>query len=279
MNSKQYISFYFNGHDSNICVYSEKLNKFYHFELERIFGIRYFYIDSFSDDQKVYILNYIKNIIINLGFEEKFDVASLLRPYYGTDEGLDKEKSLYKSIFQISDFVYYNHHECHAASAFYSSNFDSSLIVSFDGYGNDGNLCVFEADKNGLKKINPFTLTGLTEFYAYVGNFISEIEKKSGDSIVNMLANSGKLMGLSAYGSFDKNIYDSIYSLFQNSIKIGFDGDHNSAFYFRNKHLGNIINKKTTEYSNIDSVNIAYNTLKFPCFIPYLKNLFLPNND
>lgn len=279
MNNKQYISFYFTGHDPNICVYSEKLNKFYHFELERIFGIRYFYLDVFSEDQKLYILNYVKNIIISLGFEDHFDVASVLMPSYIPGEGIEKEINLYKSIFKISDFVFYNHHECHAASAFYLSNFESSLIFSFDGYGNDGNFCVFDADKNGLKKINPFTLTALTEFYAYTGNFISEIEKKIGDSMNNMLANSGKIMGLSAYGSFDKNIYDSIYNLFQNSIKIGYEGDHNTPFYFKRKHLGNIINKKITEYSNIDSFNIAYNTqLAFEnFFIDYFKKYFNPN--
>ena len=69
MSNKQYISFCFTGHDANISVYSEKLNKFYHFELERIFGLRYFIMENFSDSQKTYILQYIKNIILSLGFE------------------------------------------------------------------------------------------------------------------------------------------------------------------------------------------------------------------
>ena len=244
MSNKQYISFCFTGHDANISVYSEKLNKFYHFELERIFGLRYFIMENFSDSQKTYILQYIKNIILSLGFEETFDVASLLRHHPFTDEGLEKDKDFLKSSFKILDFVSYNHHECHAASAFYLSKFESSLIVSYDGYGNDGNFCIFHGDNNGIKKQNPYTLTGLTEFYAYVGDFISEIKKKDNDSLINALSNPGKLMGLSAYGSFDKNIYDPIYDLFQNTIKLGFEGDHNTPFYFRNKHLGTILNKK-----------------------------------
>lgn len=279
MSNKQYISFCFTGHDANISVYSEKLNKFYHFELERIFGLRYFIMDNFSDSQKTYVLQYIKNIILSLGFEETFDVASLLRYHPFTDEGLEKDKDFLKSSFKILDFVSYNHHECHAASAFYLSKFESSLIVSYDGYGNDGNFCIFHGDNNGIKKQNPYTLTGLTEFYAYVGDFISEIKKKDNDSLINALSNPGKLMGLSAYGSFDKNIYDPIYDLFQNTIKLGFEGDHNTAFYFRNKHLGTILNKKISEYSNTESVNIAYNTqLAFEnFFIDYFKQFFDSN--
>ena len=279
MSNKQYISFCFTGHDANISVYSEKLNKFYHFELERIFGLRYFIMENFSDSQKTYILQYIKNIILSLGFEETFDVASLLRHHPFTDEGLEKDKDFLKSSFKILDFVSYNHHECHAASAFYLSKFESSLIVSYDGYGNDGNFCIFHGDNNGIKKQNPYTLTGLTEFYAYVGDFISEIKKKDNDSLINALSNPGKLMGLSAYGSFDKNIYDPIYDLFQNTIKLGFEGDHNTPFYFRNKHLGTILNKKISEYSNTESVNIAYNTqLAFEnFFIDYFKQFFDSN--
>lgn len=279
MSNKQYISFCFTGHDANISVYSEKLNKFYHFELERIFGLRYFIMENFSDSQKTYVLQYIKNIILSLGFEETFDVASLLRHHPFTDEGLEKDKDFLKSSFKILDFVSYNHHECHAASAFYLSKFESSLIVSYDGYGNDGNFCIFHGDNNGIKKQNPYTLTGLTEFYAYVGDFISEIKKKDNDSLINALSNPGKLMGLSAYGSFDKNIYDPIYDLFQNTIKLGFEGDHNTPFYFRNKHLGTILNKKISEYSNTESVNIAYNTqLAFEnFFIDYFKQFFDSN--
>jgi carbamoyltransferase len=271
MSNKQYISFCFTGHDANISVYSEKLNKFYHFELERIFGLRYFIMGNFSNDQKTYILRYIKNIILNLGFEETFDVAAILR-----DDGLEKDKDLFKSCFKILDFVSYNHHECHAASAFYLSKFESSLIVSFDGYGNDGNFCIFHGDSEGIKKQNPYTLTGLTEFYSYVGDFISEIKKKDNDSLLNALSNPGKLMGLSAYGSFDKNIYDPIYNLFQNSIKLGFEGDHNMSFYFKNRHLGTILNKNISVYSNTESVNIAYNTqLAFEnFFIDYFKQFF-----
>lgn len=279
MNSNQYISFYFTLHDSNVCVYSKKLNKFYHIELERVFGIRYFILDSFSDLQKEYILLYIKKILISLGFEENFDIAALIRTSYGVDTGNENIIKLLRKVFTISEFVFFDHHECHAASSFYPSHFENALIVTFDGYGNDGNFCVFEADKTGFKRITPFTLTSLTEFYAYVGNFINEIKKNSTDVCVNMLANSGKLMGLSAYGTFDRELYETIYNLYKNSVCVGFDNDHNKPFYFKSNHLNKIINKPGVEYSNVDSANIAFNTqLAFEdFFIDYFKKYFNPN--
>jgi len=49
-----------------------------------------------------------------------------------------------------------------AASAFYDSGFENAFIASYDGGGNDGTFCLYEADKNeGLKKLNENPCIGL----------------------------------------------------------------------------------------------------------------------
>ena len=279
MNDKQYITFSIDGHDANVCAYSSKTNKFLHLELERIFGKRYFSLDDFlKTDDKVYILSYIKSILIDYGFEEKFELASLIR---STDTkglgGTEKNINLIKSVFDISEFVFFNHHECHAANAFYSSKFESALIFSFDGFGNDGNLCVFSADKNKLTQINPYTLTVMTELYAYTGNYISEI-KKNENPYINQIANSGKIMGLSAYGNLDTGMYNSLYNFLKNNFYGNDLVEKYKPFLFRQDHLKKIIGGNFEEFSNQQSANLAYNMqLAFEnTFIEYFQNYFDP---
>lgn len=277
--SKQYIAFSIDGHDVNISAFSSKTNKFLQLELERIFGKRYFALDDFLEtEDKKYILNYVKNILIDYGFEEKFDLASLIR-ISDTNGigGAEKNINLIKSVFDVSEFVFFNHHECHAANAFYSSKFDSALVFSFDGYGNDGNLCVFDAYNNKLTQINPFTLTAMTELYAYTGNYISEIKKHENPHI-NQIANSGKIMGLSAYGNLDTNLYYNLY----NFLKSNFYGsdllERYKPFIFRQNHLKKIIGGDFTEFSNQKSANLAYNMqIAFEnVFIEYFQKYFDP---
>lgn len=280
MNDKQYISFYLTGHDANICVYSSKTNKFLHLEFERIFGHRYFIFNDFPESQKKYMLFYLKNLLIDQGFEENFDLAALVRVSGLNGTGnTECVIDLIKSVFNIKEYVFFNHHECHASNVFYSSKFDSSLIFSFDGFGNDGNFCVYEASQNQIKKINPYTLNVLTEFYAYVGNFISEI-KKNKNQLINMLSNPGKLMGLSAYGSFDNELYESIYNF--NSQNVESDDNiilNTKLFYFKSKHLNEILKNNFDENSSVKNYNLAFNTqLAFEnFFLENFKKYFEPN--
>ena len=130
-------------------------------------------------------------------------------------ESYQKIKSLPAKYIQLG------HHLCHAANAFYSSGFEEALVVSNDGFGNDGTFCVYEVSKSNpnFDQINEHVMHTYPTKYANCGRFISEIKKKAGP-ILNNLANAGKVMGLSAYGSFNKDYYKRINNYFLSLIHI-----------------------------------------------------------
>lgn len=86
-----------------------------------------------------------------------------------------------------------DHHLSHAALAFYTSPFTESLVLSYDGQGNDGYSIVFKADsRNGLEYLkNDEVQYGRN--YSNLGFMIGVKPEICGTT-------SGKVMGLAAYG-------------------------------------------------------------------------------
>lgn len=281
MSNKKYISFYYKiAHDPSISVYSESENKFLCIELERLLNIRYLEdsIPEFYDD---FILNYVKNILQENGFDENFDVACFVRTDNITDDDLINI-NIYKKYFNIKEVRFFNHHESHAASSFYSSNFNESLIISYDGMGNDGNFAVFEADLiNGIKKINKFSTTPLTLFYSYIGNYIDDIGIKNYNKSSLNVTIAGKLMGISAYGGYNKKMYDIFYQYFvTNTDKANSNFDFAGIEKFLFEGLSSILGEKNKKiYTYQEQYDLAYNIqLAFEnFFIDLFKQYFNPH--
>lgn len=107
------------------------------------------------------------------------------------------------------------HHKSHAASTFYQSNFDKSLVISFDGGGNDGFFKVyFACKKNGIQEIFSKDID-FGWCYQIFGHFCDEIKQEE-DSNHGNLVYSGKLMGLCGYGKIREEWLDSFNSFFLN---------------------------------------------------------------
>ena len=96
-----------------------------------------------------------------------------------------------KKIYQIS------HHLAHAASTYYSSNFNSSSILIVDGNGSDVETnSYFKGTGKKIKLIDTYRYHG-------IGNTYSAVTK----NILNLgTGGEGKTMGLSSYGKKDPNI-------------------------------------------------------------------------
>ncbi len=100
---------------------------------------------------------------------------------------LKQEGYTYRNIYSI------DHHLSHAALAYYTSPFEDSLVLSYDGLGNDGYTIMFKADgSNGLSYVEKNDI----EFgrnYNNLGYMIGIKPEICGTT-------SGKVMGLAAYG-------------------------------------------------------------------------------
>lgn len=103
-------------------------------------------------------------------------------------------------------YVFMDHHESHAASAFFPSPFEEAAIITFDGVGEWATTCT------GVGKGNRIELTSEIRFPHSVGLLYSAFTYYTGFRV-----NSGeyKVMGLAPYGEprFKQQILDHLIDL------------------------------------------------------------------
>lgn len=96
--------------------------------------------------------------------------------------------------FGPSDFKFHflEHHQCHAASAFFVSPFETAAILTWDGTGEDTTTLFCQGNDRRIKVLKRIKLPhSLGQFYSAVTNYIG-FDMFAGDE--------WKVMGLAAYG-------------------------------------------------------------------------------
>lgn len=84
-----------------------------------------------------------------------------------------------------------NHHDAHAANAFFASGFPEALIVSLDGYGSGKSGGVFLGGAEGVRVLHRFAFpNSLGMFYEHVTSGLG----------FRVSRHEGKIVGLAAYG-------------------------------------------------------------------------------
>lgn len=108
--------------------------------------------------------------------------------------GMFKHPKRLREHFGPSDFKfhYLEHHQTHAASAFFVSPFDSAAIMTWDGTGEDTTTLFSRGKGNKIDVLKRIKLPhSLGQFYSAVTNYIG-FDMFAGDE--------WKVMGLAAYG-------------------------------------------------------------------------------
>jgi carbamoyltransferase len=108
--------------------------------------------------------------------------------------GMLRHPSLIRKHFGPGNFRFHflEHHQCHAASAFFVSGFDRAAIMTWDGTGEDTTTLFSQGEDIRLKVLKRIKLPhSLGQFYSAVTNFIG-FDMFGGDE--------WKVMGLAAYG-------------------------------------------------------------------------------
>lgn len=108
--------------------------------------------------------------------------------------GMFKHAKRLREHFGESDFKFHflEHHQCHAASAFFVSPFESAAILTWDGTGEDTTTLFCQGKGNKIKVLKRVKLPhSLGQFYSAVTNYIG-FDMFGGDE--------WKVMGLAAYG-------------------------------------------------------------------------------
>ena len=108
--------------------------------------------------------------------------------------GMFKHAKRLRERFGPGDFKfhYVEHHQSHAASAFFVSPFESAAILTWDGTGEDTTTLFCKGQGNKIKVLKRIKLPhSLGQFYSAVTNYIG-FDMFAGDE--------WKVMGLAAYG-------------------------------------------------------------------------------
>jgi carbamoyltransferase len=108
--------------------------------------------------------------------------------------GMFKHPKRLREHFGPSDFKfhYLEHHQTHAASAFFVSPFDSAAVLTWDGTGEETTTMFCRGKANKIDVLKRIKLPhSLGQFYSAVTNFIG-FDMFAGDE--------WKVMGLAAYG-------------------------------------------------------------------------------
>ena len=97
-----------------------------------------------------------------------------------------------KQGFTKATVKFYNHHLCHAYSAFYAAPFTSDLLITADGYGDNEAFNYYTFDS--VKGIIPLQIN---DHSTSIGQFYSSITKLLG---FRPMRHEGKITGLAAFG-------------------------------------------------------------------------------
>ena len=185
---------------------------------------------------------------------KKFGIKSFDICYYQNTDVIIDEVT-YKLHEDIPALEYINclHHESHAAGAFYQSPFQSALIFSFDGGGNDGFFNVYLGRRRlGVKLLgsisnpvnnSPHIYLDLGFPYMLFGHYIEEIRQEV-DLAAGNLVYPGKLMGLAAYGEVQENWLSHFYDYYESE-------NNGRTYESELGKLGNKIGLKFDEYNRL----------------------------
>ena len=190
----------FGGHDGNLTFYNGEKGTYHIIELERLVKKRYFRL-HFDNDYDT-----IRNILIECRdiAAKHWGITDYEAILLGSDDrvwkidgdGWINPQQLLVDIFNCDRIgTLISHHHCHACNAFYQSPFEESLVISYDGGGDDGFFKVYHATRDEVKLIDSIK-SDFGGGYLLCGSLMREVAEKSR----HQLALSGKMMGLCGYG-------------------------------------------------------------------------------
>jgi carbamoyltransferase len=113
------------------------------------------------------------------------EASAFHRRWQGELEGALDELGLRAKLTRVE------HHESHAANAYYTSGFDEALVVSLDGYGSGLAGSVSEGRGGALRRIHDL------EYPHSLGTFYESVTSGLG---FRAGRHEGKIVGLAAYG-------------------------------------------------------------------------------
>ncbi len=189
------ISFY-GSHNSSVVVESNGEIVIV-IELERFLNVKNAgYGQYLTSKTRTFLIKEILKFI-----KSEFHIHEYENCYFGNTDTIEgSEKVHYEKLIPAKNYIECLHHLSHAASVFYQTDYEETLIVSFDGGGSDGFFNVYHTKNRDLISLVGKHTIDLGFPYMIFGEYLNDIKLESALNIGNLVY-SGKLMGLSSYGN------------------------------------------------------------------------------
>ena len=261
------ISFY-GSHNSSVVV--EQNGKIITvIEVERFLNVKNAgygqYLTSFT---RPYLIKEILNYIA-----ETYGITEYDRCYYSNTDTIEGDTKVhYEQFIPAKEYVNCLHHLSHAACAFYQTDYNESLIVSFDGGGSDGFFNIYHTpNRNEINLIEKFNIDVGFPYMSF-GDYLNDIRLEPALNIGNLVY-SGKIMGLCSYG----NVNEDWLSHFEDYYIQKPDGlnyisllqrlsDNTGLIFDRNNRLEGQVSWDVAKTSQIAFENVFIELIK-----PYLE--------
>lgn len=144
----------------------------------------------------------------------------------------------------------YGHHHAHAASAFYGSGFSDCLVMTADGWGEDGSHTLYEANQHGMTRLaHSSTIDSLGYFYGSITKALGFTPHR----------HEGKVLGLAAYCP-DPQSYPDIRAMLDVN-RNGFVGNIDGGLYLPSYDNMALL-RLARNYSREDIASAAQMTLE-----------------
>ena len=217
----------------------------------------------------VFLSKLIPKYLVELTGIDKFDTCYALN-----SDVIHDGRHLLEENIPAKEYKYSNHHQSHAAGAFYQSSYKKALIFSFDGGGNDGKFNIYTASRENSVKLlervkNPSLSVDYDLGFPYMvfGHFLNDIRLETLDD--GNLVYPGKLMGLASYGEVDEKWLPHFIDFYKSDPQ-------GTTYQEKIDELGIKINVKFDMYNRIEGetgYNIAATSQKAfeSCFLEIAK--------
>lgn len=225
------------GHDSSLCLLNDGRIEA-HLELERVSRVKKHSIKLRQDLEKYLMLFFDR---LGLGWDDVDSIALI-----NTHDNTRYPDYVLSHLPPDKTVAYYDHHDCHAASAFYLSPYDKALILTVDGGGNDGGACMYRGHGSQIDTLDKRGDGSIGQVWSTTRAFFSE-------TVNGPIGTEGVLMGASPYGELDDDLAawfthhllhgEKVYSIFPKQLKKRFGrrwwrprrrvNPNNEADYFR----------------------------------------------
>ena len=142
--------------------------------------------NKIEEIQKSSLTSIKKNLQIDF-LEKKFKHETAARKR--NSKNIDSLKKRYKKL------DIYDHHEAHAASAYFYSGWNKCYVLTIDGWGDDSSSKLYKADNGELFQLSSSSsLDSLGYFYGSITKLLGYKPHR----------HEGKVLGLAAFGNYKK---------------------------------------------------------------------------